>query len=163
MTFKSSLWPGEPWKMRVEFSRAANYSSNELVRFPPIAVPAELLGGKTTNIFALNVSTNWQDVPLAITAFQGLSRNFTAPTLRLRCGTLPADHRLTLVKIEDDKARNASAGGLTSDNHEYTYSLRLAPDSATLHLTFAIHKSLFAEFVAQPTLLRAAATNTVTR
>jgi hypothetical protein len=163
MKFKSSLWPSEPWKMRVEFSRTANYSRNELVPFPPIAVPAELLSGKTTNTFAVNTSTNWQDVPLTITAFQGLSRNFSTPALRLRCGTLPAAHRLTLVKIEDDKGRNVSAGGSTSDNQEYGYSLRLAPDSTRLHLTFAIHKSLFAEFVAQPTLVTPVATKAVSR
>lgn len=163
MKFRSSLWPGEPWELRVEFSRAANYSSNELVRFPPIAVPAELLKGKTTNIFAVNVSTNWQDVPLTITAFQGLTRTFSEPALRVRCGTLPADHRLTLVKIEDDKARNVSAGGSGSDNSEYGYALKLATNSTTLHLTLAIHKSLFAEFVAQPTLVTPATTNAVSR
>ena len=163
MKFRSSLWPGEPWKMRVEFSRAGNYSSNELVRFSPIAVPTELLSGKTTNTFAVNVSTNWQEVPLTITAFHGLSRNFSAPSLRIRCGILPPDHRLTLVKMEDDQKRNLSGGGSTSDNGEYTYPLKLAPSSTTLHLTFAIHKSLFAEFVAQPTLLRPATTNAVSR
>lgn len=163
MKFRSSLWPGEPWKLRVEFSRAANYSSNELVRFPPIAVPAELLKGRTTNIFAVNVSTNWQDVPLTITAFHGLTRTFSEPALRVRCGALPADHRLTLVKIEDDKARNVSAGGAGSDNSEYGYSLRLASNSTTLHLSLAIHKSLFAEFVAQPTLVTPTTTNAASR
>jgi hypothetical protein len=163
MKFRSSLWPGEPWKLRVEFSRAANYSSNELVRFPPIAVPAELLKGKTTNIFAVNVSTNWQDVPLTITAFHGLTRTFSQPALRVRCGTLPADHRLTLVRMEDDQKRNVSAGGSGSDNSEYSYSLKLASDSTALHLTVAIHKSIFAEFVAQPTLVMPATTNAVTR
>ena len=163
MKFRSSLWPGEPWKLRVEFSRAANYSSNELVRFPPIAVPVELLNGKTTNTFAVNVSTNWQDVPLTITAFQGLSRNFSAPTLGVRCGTLPADYRLTMVKIEDNQARDVSGRGSGGDNGQYTYSLKLGSNSTTLHLTLAIHKSIFAEFLAQPTLLTSATTNAAVR
>jgi hypothetical protein len=163
MRFRSSLWPGEPWKMRVEFSRAANYSSNEIVYFPPIAVPTELLNSRTTNTFAVNVSTNWQAVPLTIAAFQGASRNFSGPVLRVRCGTLPADHRVTLVKMEDDQKRNVSGGGSSSDNGEYSYALKLASNSTTMHLTFAIHKSLFAEFVAQPTLLTSATTNAAAR
>jgi hypothetical protein len=153
MGFRSTLWPGEPWKLRVEFSRAANYSSNELVRFPPIALPRELVEAKTTNTFAVNVSTNWQHIPVTVTAFERLSRNSSVPVVRVRCGPLPADHRVTLVKMEDDQKRNISRGSSGSDNHEYTYDLNLQTNSAALNLTLAIHKSLFAEFTAMPTLV----------
>jgi hypothetical protein len=153
MTFHSVLWPAEPWKLRVELSRADNYSSDELVHLPPIALPKEFLAAKTTNTFAVNVSTNWHEVPLTVMALEGKSRNFSGPGIRLRCGTLPPDHRLTLVKMEDDQKRNLSGGGSGSDNNEYTYSLKLHTNSAVLHLTIAIHKSVFAEFVALPTLV----------
>jgi hypothetical protein len=153
MGFRSTLWPGEPWKLRVEFSRSANYSSNELVRFPPIALPRELVETKTTNTFAVNVSTNWQDIPVTVTALERLSRNSSVPALRVRCGPLPADHRVTLVKMEDDQKRNISRGSSGSDNNEYHYDLNLQTNSTALHLTLAIHKSLFAEFTATPTLV----------
>jgi hypothetical protein len=153
MGFHSTLWPGEPWKLRVEFSCAADYSSNELVRFPPIPLPQELVEAKTTNTFAVNVSTNWQNIPVTVTAFERLSRNSSVPMVRVRCGPLPADHRLTLVKIEDDQKRNISRGSSGRDNHEYTYDLTLQTNSTALHLTLAIHKSVFAEFTALPTLV----------
>jgi hypothetical protein len=153
MTFRSSLWPGEPWKLRVEFSRTANYARNDLVRFPPIALPKELVEGRTTDTFTVNVSTNWHDVALTVVALEGKGRSFSGPGVRVRCGKLPADHRLTMVSMEDNQKRNLWNGGSGSDSTDYGYSLKFASNSTVLHLTLAIHKSLFAEFIAKPTLV----------
>jgi len=60
-------------------------------------------------------------------------------------------HRLSLVRVTDEKGKAVSSNGASSSAKEWTYNLTLSNDVKIIDVTVALHHSRYVEFEAQPT------------
>jgi hypothetical protein len=160
-SFDSQLWPGESaWKLRFEFSRSADFDADEIFTFNGITVPG------ATQVITLDNSTNVAGSKLQLIAISGESAeqpgNLKWSTVKqrvnisVRVDPLPADRRLTLLKVTDDSGREAQVDDLPDWNlSERIYAFQAPVGASKLNFTFAFHKSRFAEFVVKPEFVHA--------
>ncbi|HMO65205.1 MAG TPA: hypothetical protein PKE47_08295, partial [Verrucomicrobiota bacterium] len=169
-------WPGDVHRLRFEFSRTNGFTEDELWRTPPLRLTSGGATGPGNSLSLSNpppslpAGTN-PPPPLAETNLAGirlLVHSLTAPrgvvpepltsswlewrestdthTLWVRLIPEPWEHRLTLVRAEDDAGRviETQASGWTGG--QYAWGLKPATNATAVRLTFALHRSRFAEF-----------------
>jgi len=156
--YQSGLWPTQPWKVRLEFSRTTGFSPDEtftitnvpVLRGPPrqvwnewtnsAAVADTVLHGISLKVFPAVLSTN---------RFQNGRRNvafkFTTDA------DLEAEGlRFSLVSATDDQGRELQNRTSRHDPHSHLFLFIEPPDTQTLNFTVAVHKSRFVEFTVDP-------------
>ncbi len=149
--FGAAFWPGESaWKLRAEFSRAAGFSSNELILVRSVAVPPT--NGQTqinfqavVNGITLRVNELSRTLPGGTATIGG--RRWNAEVLATAIPPTPGVH-LDLVSVADDQGRLIHRERNYSDpTGRHSFLLLIPPDAATLDFTFALPQSRFAEFL----------------
>jgi hypothetical protein len=168
-TYQYGLWPDEPvWKIRLEFSQQSGFAENELWTVQNIP----LQPGRQQDFWNWNsinqrngtnpvvAETDLNGIHLKISpATQFTDQNFgngqVGGGLRIQVTpSLPAEMRMTIVKLTDDQGQNlqnynsGSSGNGTSTT--YGYQMNDIAGVTNLNLTLAIHKSRFVEFTAKP-------------
>jgi hypothetical protein len=156
--YQDSLWPNEPaWKLRVEFSRAANFPPDELW------TPSEISVAENTRQIGRDdavpvISTNLLDVAVGILGIEPRSESNRDARLKVRMKPVVEGVRLTLTGITDETGRTIKLGGSgwsgDGSKRDYEYHLRDLDDAKTLRVTLALHRSRYAEFLASPELAR---------
>jgi hypothetical protein len=153
-------WADETWRLRLEFSRTADFAPEELWTSPLLELPGGTaavtnlpsftftLDGVTARLHSLTpprgvvpgpLTGHWRDWHEEPDVFS-LWLQFTPPL---------AGRRITLVRAEDEAGRplETRAGGWTGA--EAVFGLRAAGARAA-RLTFALHRSRFVEFNVRP-------------
>jgi len=169
-TFQYGLWPDEPWKMRVEFSKQSGFDNTELWTVPAIpldpgkqrdfwnnrkgnnAVFAETdVGGLHLKVYRAQYFT---DMPPNSNPQGGLNVEVDP--------ALPDGMRMTVVSLTDDQTNDVnhwdSGGGGRAGKGGgsiYRYQLQNVDGATNLNLTLAIHKSHYLEFTAKPEMAAA--------
>jgi hypothetical protein len=164
------LWSEEPaWKLTAEFWRTTNYPAAEL--WVVKAVPILAGAGITQQV---NRTTNIYDTEIELLAITGgkLTTNFTqtkpirGPAVLHVTSPIPSsDKHLRLAAVVDDRGRKVdfhldgetpSTGGrgATVRQLDKDYYLYLEEDAKSVDVTLAYTKSVFVEFMAQPTVAR---------
>ncbi len=154
--FNGVVWPGEAaLKLKVEFSRRDEFAPGELWFARTVIVPPAV-GGLTR----VEPQTNGPGGRV-----MGLELRRTGPNVFGARGatwrngevnlevTPPSDARVTLHRATDDRGRTVpheSQARITNTVHRF--ALELAPDARSVDFTFAVHPSVFAEFLARPEL-----------
>jgi len=150
------LWPGEDaWKARVEFMRIRDFSAEELITLPPVAVPGESGTEEINTPFEVN------GVVLQLKSLCGgrarLPGKFQWSTIEgrvnvaVRCQAPREGRRLTLVQALDDRGRSAAWDPAPlSDSPDVVFGLEVPSGARQLSLTFAVARSRFVEFLAAP-------------
>jgi hypothetical protein len=158
--FQGPLWLDEPaWKLRVEVSRIANYSSEDLWKITQVPVPTtrEICGGGAmTNLNRAVLEFLGLSSPGAIlrSGNVGVSGRWNA---HLRTPYPVEDLRFSLVEVRDQLGHIAELKGSTSITSDggrgitpremlYGFGFELPPGAETLDLTFAVTQSRYVEF-----------------
>lgn len=151
--FGDVLWPDEPdWRLRGEFSRTAGYAAGDLVTLTSVS------GLRTNPPFTTNLQVEANGVLLKSLELRGTRqvrrwvRGAYHPNSDLALEfTAPAGMRVDLVRIADDRGREVRFGHLTQPTPtRLEAGVELPYDIRTVDLTFAVHRSLFAEFLVRP-------------
>lgn len=160
LSFGGALWPGEAaWKMRVEFSRIADFAPDEIFGFTNVIVPgatqviklddAVKVGGKEVRLIAISGNKAQQPEPYKWGGVNG------QVNLSIQFGPLPG-YRLTLLKVTDDAGREVHFQNPTYPGEKWhVYGVKAAKEAKRLDFTFALHKSRFVEFQVKPEFVRA--------
>lgn len=162
MTFDGNLWPGEEaWKMRIEFSRTADFAPDEILTFKDITVPG------ATQAIELDDTTNIGGTELRLETICGTEAKLPARmqwatesgyiNFTIQAKPWTKGERLTLLKIVDDAGREMEV--LPHDDWdfgEWVYAFKAPEGAKRLNFTFALHKSRFVEFTAKPEFVKAA-------
>jgi len=156
VTVKGALWPGEAaWKLRVEFSRTADFDPDELWTVHGIMVPG------ATQVIDLHNSNRVHGIALKLVAITGEkaeqpgSLKWVAekghPNISVRALPVPKDRRWSLVRAVDHRGTEVEVHPATDwGNGETVYGLTIQPGAKSLDCTFALHKSRWVEFLAKP-------------
>ncbi len=160
MALTGGLWPDEPvWKLRTEFSRDSDFLPEELWTVRGLRTKDILLGPHwiiPTNILS---STNLAGYTLELKQLHasgsGEANRVDPVWVNVRVDPAPAGHRLAVVKVTNEKGESIGRdligwGGWGIGGGKYQFYLRDLGDAQTLDLTFAFHKSRFAEFTVKP-------------
>ncbi len=152
--FIGALWPSEPaWKLRVEFSRTNDFAPDELWTLPGIPVPA------TNQVSALGGSYEVKGSQLQIVALGGVGAELQEPFRSLADGKsvnlaltfIARDLRLTLVKVVDNEGRSILfREPYAWFESERCFALENPAGAKSISATFAVHRSRFVEFIANP-------------
>lgn len=172
-SYQYGLWPDEPaWKLRVEFSRQANFDNSELWKVSEIPlqptrqqdfwnyggrrrkqVPAFAetdLGGVHISLYPIKQFTN---MPPNSQPQGGMIIEVQPP--------LPEGTRLTIVKLTDDQANDIQywnyGEGSSAKSQSFHYGLQNLDGVTNVNLTLAVHQSHFVEFTVKPEVQTAAA------
>ncbi|MBL9172007.1 MAG: hypothetical protein JNL10_00605 [Verrucomicrobiales bacterium] len=138
--WRASLWPGQVWKLGVEFTRVSGFSNTELVTFTNL-VP----GVPPTNSLSADHGTV---VVKRVHAWEGTYSGIDLE-LGFQPSRLPA--RLTLLSFTDAKGTSIPGFLNTSGDLDTTYSFERASSSnAPFTATFALQLGRVLEFTAEP-------------
>jgi len=151
----AALWPDEPaWKLRVEFSRIADFAPDERVSLPPIPVPEPDTHSLIHTQMTVQGAT-FSGKLLAHLAVPASIGNIRARA-ELVVSLVPVEGlRLRLVRAADDRGRELRhLPGYAETSGAHNFWLELPADARTLDLTFAVTRSRFLEFVARPEFVR---------
>lgn len=153
MLFRDSLWSDEPaWKLRVEFSRAANYSPSE--RWTARPIDLSRLPARFSEIDPPISQTNLLGVTISLRGIEGGQSANDYSRLKVRVDPALKDARFTLVALTDENGGRIETRGssFTSDGTtaDYDFMLPRLGDIKTLTATFAVHRSRYAEFQVRP-------------
>lgn len=162
--YQYGLWPGEPWKLRVELAKQSGYDDDEL--WVVKNIPLEPGTQRDFNNWNRNNRTNR---PFAETDLGGLhlkiypAKQFTdvpagsqpAGGFRLEARPAPPPGtQLRLFKITDDQTNDLeswnSGSSWNSNTAEYHYGVRNLDGVTNLIVSIAVQKSRFFEFTAKP-------------
>ncbi|HUB87819.1 MAG TPA: hypothetical protein VMB22_08000 [Verrucomicrobiae bacterium] len=162
--YQFGLWPGQPWKLRVEFSKQSGYDDSELWTVKNI--PLEPGTQRDFDNWNRNNRTNR---PFAETDLNGIhlklypAKKFTdvSPDQQPQGGfelqTTPGPGnglQLNLVKITDDQGdelENWNSGSSYNGNFaDYHYGIRNLDGVTNLTVTIAVHQDHYLEFTANP-------------
>jgi hypothetical protein len=155
---KGGLCAEEPaWKLRAEFAQTRGFEPGDLwvVRGVPIAKRGRLVDtrvsftrhGVTARL--LGIAGSAAQAPNGM-AMGGFPAAYVQAPARLK------GLHLTLVQARDDRGRTIQSTRTgTADVGWYSFSLPAHTDARSVDLTFALHRSRFAEFVARPSRLPA--------
>jgi hypothetical protein len=153
--FAGALWPGEEaWKLRVEFSRVAEFASDELWTLEHVPGP------RGQRLIEFHGTNEINGLPLAITATARTEGELRAGSewvpkkgvvdLTVRYDASAQGKRLTLLRVVDDQGREAKASEPHPEAAWLAFAVEVPPDTQELNFTFAVHRSRFVEFVAKP-------------
>ncbi len=159
MVFTGGLWSDEPaWKLRAEFSRDSGFLPEELwtvrgLRTKDVNPSPQWI--TPTNVLS---STNFGGYTLELRQLfrpgGGASRSGPVVEANVLVKPDPAEYRLTLVKATNEKGESvrgdAIGWGRNGGESKYQFYLKDLGDAQSLDLTFAFHKSRFAEFTVKP-------------
>lgn len=133
-------WAGQPWRIRVEFSRNDGFAPEELVTFHRLRIAGQhgvavdqhgRAGGRELELEFLEETKprerEWQAKARLVRRESGVS--------------------LTLAGARDQRGRKLW-------QHPRHLTFRAWPDTESVDLTFAVHPSRFGEFVAEPVDVR---------
>ncbi len=144
-------------RLRVEFTRVAGFSEEELWGLAPMDLPtpgvsrgipvaSTTLDGATLRLHSLTVPGG--TVP---GFFQELWNQWTGEsgvfTLWVEVSPEGMDRRLTLVSAVDEEGRHAEVRTGLWSGEQYAFGLVPPPGATTLRFTFALHRSRVEEFV----------------
>lgn len=160
--FSSVLWPDEPdWKLTAEFVRTAGYAESDLWTLRGVPVSRTNSSFVTNFIAALRggVATELILKPASLqsAAENGYLRT-TDLELSFKC-SLP-EMRVELARVVDNHGRELKFGNgyalwpHTGPNGRYTAGLELAPDTASIDVTFAFQRPRLVTFTVKPTFVR---------
>lgn len=151
--FHPAPWPGEAWRLRVEFSRNTHFTDEELITLP--AMP--LIERQGPDFLW---RTNFNGVALERVGFmdrsaEGIAGHPPPPNewvLRVDAtglteGTYVTLHRV-IVDDDHDCWREPRGGGLT--DHRLSFRFRPGRDAKSVVPVLAVHRSRFVTFVAEP-------------
>lgn len=133
-------WAGQPWRLRVEFSRNNEFAPEELVTFRGLQV-----AGPNGGAVDQRGRVGERELELRFLRYdkpRDWEWKADARLVRRESGV-----SLTLVEARDQRGRKLW-------RHPRHLTFRAWPDSETVDLTFAVHASRFAEFVAEPVDVR---------
>ena len=166
-TYQYGLWPDESaWKLRVEFSKQANFNDNELWILQGIP----LQPGRQRDFWNYARGRKAQNNAVAQTDLAGLHlsllpvEQFTnmPPNSQPQGGlsieiqpSLPEGTRLTIVKLTDDQGNDIQywnyGNNQVNKGQYFRYGLQNLDGVTNVNLTLAVHKSHFVEFTVKPT------------
>ena len=152
------------WKLRVEFSRTADssFSADQLWTVRGVAVPNRdtIIRSSATNRVQVYSPTG-EGVTLQLLGIAGAgtvswsehsSSSRNEPYVRLRVS--PGNNLRPTLQATDDIGWEIIVSSTsyydTPDGRICDFNLEIPPEMKTLDLTFAVHRSRFAEFIAEP-------------
>jgi hypothetical protein len=140
---RPSLPADEAWRMTVEFSRVSGFTAEELYTVSRVPVPqtGQSLRVATNSMGPYGLEIAWDTRPMDGTNAVGVW--VTVQPVRL-------DHKLMLVRATDDHERELkfkNSGGGQSVTYEL---LTLSPDTGSVDLVFAFHRSRVVTFQVRP-------------
>lgn len=159
--YQPGLWPNETaWKVRLEFSRASGFSTNELwsVRLP-------VRRGLQQEFWSYGRSRSERTgPPFAETALNNVqvkvfpAMEFTDPSGTKLVGvifqTVPDPEalgmRMTSLDATDDRGRKLSVRGTSWGGGDFRFEFAEPRQTESLDLTIALHQSRFVEFTVAP-------------
>lgn len=155
--FHPAPWPGEAWRLRVEFSRNTHFTDGELVTLPAMPLAESFAPDFTwrTNFNGVTLErvslTDRSPPPL-----QGLPSPPNEWVLRVDAtgvpqGTYVTLHRL-IVDSDYDGWREPRGGSLTE--RRLVFRFRPGRHAKSVTPILAVHRSRFVTFVAEPEDLR---------
>jgi RNA polymerase sigma factor (sigma-70 family) len=161
--YKPGLWPGEPWKVRLEFTQRSGFSDDEIVTFTNIPVKAG-----TQQDFDNEWTGNPNDFPYIPVTVNSVHLKLLPPLIRPGNNSPPAPDieviigadvkfperqglRITILEAKDDQGRDLWSFNPSWAGHWNLEFARVPDDVKTLTLKLALHKSRFVEFTVQPT------------
>lgn len=165
-SYQYGLWPDEPWKLRVEFSKQSGFNDDEQWIIPNIPVQnsrmRDFYGGRrrSTNLqpFAQTDLGTYHLSVSQVKQFTDMGPN-SQPQGGLTIEVDPAPPegmRLTIVKFTDDAGDDiqhwdyGQTGQASHKGMIYRYGLQDLQGGTNFNLTVALHKSHFLEFTAKP-------------
>jgi hypothetical protein len=167
--YQPGLWPDEPgWKVRLEFSRTAGFTDDELWSVTNVPVRAgtqqnaQIFWGnqnsdKTKTVFA-ETSINGIHVKI-FQAIQYASQNpgfgGNGKVISVTFKTDPDPEgdgmRMTPLIVTDDQGRKLNNQGASWGGGNYQYEFTEPRNIQSVNITIALHKSRFVEFTVKPT------------
>ncbi len=133
-------WAGQPWRLRVEFSRNNEFAPEEVVTFRGLWVAGQ-------NGVAVDQRSRVGERELELRFLRYDKPKDWEWKADARLVRRESGVSLTLVEVRDQRGRKLW-------RHPRHLTFRAWPDSETVDLTFAVHTSRFAEFVAEPVDVR---------
>lgn len=133
-------WPGQTWRLRVEFSRNEAFAPQELTVFAGLRV-----AGSHHVSVDQRQTVNGREVELS--ALRLDQANDGTWKAEARLAKREPGVSLTLLSARDQRGRKLW-------HHPRHLTFRTWRDSETVDLTFAVHASRFAEFTAEPADVR---------
>lgn len=163
------LWPGEPWKVRLEFTRTSGFNDDEILTFTnlPVRIGTQedadrewTLEAITTNVTFTPGTASGVHVkvlsPLLFPDQQQNGQKFIRILLFADLGSATINPvsqglRLTLIEATDDQDRKVWSPFTPSWAGHFSLDFPQARDDIkTLNLKLALHKSRFVEFTVKP-------------
>lgn len=172
MIYQYGLWPGEPWKIKLEFSQQSNFAGYELWNVPAVPV----LPGKEREMYNYgNRGNSMTNAPYSEIDLNGFhiklfpAKQFTDAGnndwmqgglfLQISPATLQG-YRVT-IKCTDNQTNDVPCyeygNNRNNDHMDYRFRMQDIAGLTNVNVSIAIHKSRFVEFIATPEV--AAATN----
>ena len=164
--YQYGLWPDEPaWKLRVEFSKQANFSDSELWVVPGIPLqPGRQQDfwnygrGRKTKINAVAETDlgGFHVSLLPVKQFTNVPPNSQPQGgMTIEISPLPTEGvRVTIVKLTDDQGNDIQYWNYGNNkaikSEDFRYGLQNVDGVTNINLTLAVHKSHFVEFTVKP-------------
>lgn len=155
------LWPEEPWKLRLEFSRRGGFSPDELWYLQGIAVPG------TDSFTPRTFQTNLHGVSLSVRGISDargflpdgtMSVNATSNVLDMMWTPALPGLQVSLLEVKDDRGQKIQVNGSVGGDHGVVgYGLNITSNVHSVTAVIAVRSSRFVEMLVKPELL--AATN----
>lgn len=166
---RNSLWPTEPIRYRMEFTRRINFDTNEVWTVSGLSVPEQ----KHFTPLGLSNIVNGQQVIIQglvgyqarVPWHQNLSGGgmFAGSSLDITTPGMPRGNRLILIKVEDDlghqyhNLENAVYSVFDNPNDDHGYFTGFSAGAQKVSIQLTVQKSIFVDFTVQP---RVVSTNT---
>jgi len=154
IVFSPVLWPGEPaWKVKLHLKRKTGFSSNELLTFSNVSIPAI---GTTNQLDLTNSIMGIQTVfkqlvqrpPMTNHSYS--SRDLSQ--FRVEHDELDGTNQIDLVSITvHPMGTNMTTSGSSWTEEYHEYNLMFVPTNAThMDFVFSVQKARFVEFMVAP-------------
>ena len=153
--FIGALWPSEPaWKVLAEFSRTNDFLAEELWTSAEFALPTTnqrtMLNGysptPTNGVEILAIGGVGAEMPEPFSSLAQSGKVNLAVQTRMQ-----ELKRLTRIKVIDDQGRSlVFQEPYPWSETEHSYALDIPSGANGIKVTFAIHPSRLAEFMAKP-------------
>lgn len=132
-------WAGQPWRLKVEFSRNEGFAEDELTTFKGLPLP-----GVDGELLDLRRTIGGREFVVSRVRQGADDRDWK---VQARLTRREPGVSLTLLEARDNRGRRLW-------HHPRHLAFREWTDTESVDLTFAVHTSRFAEFVAEPTDVR---------
>ena len=163
------LWPSEPWKVRLEFTRTSGFNDDEILTFTnlPVRVGTQedadrewAMNAITTNVTFMPGTASGVQMklltPLLFPDQQQNGQKFIRVLLFTDLGNTMVNPvsqglRLTLIEATDDQGRTVWSPFSPAWAGHFSLEFPHARENIkTLNLKLALHKSRFVEFTVKP-------------